>query len=124
MIVTTDVRCSARKSCDKVVATIGRSLSNRIGIMNRLMSAAAGIVALIAMPPPTAEAARICKAGHIYYAGSEFHANRLQAEASAVRAWRQVQAFSHGTSQAAHMFPEKDQLQCARATTNEGWRCF
>lgn len=66
----------------------------------------------------------ICKSGHLHYGGSEFHANRLQAEASAIDAWRRIRAASGGPTHADTTFPRKEQLHCARATTGEGWRCF
>jgi hypothetical protein len=77
-----------------------------------------------ASAPLSAQAALICKSGHLYYGGSEFYANRLQAEASAIHAWRRIKAATYGAARAAKMFPEKEQLHCARATTGEGWRCF
>jgi len=93
--------------------------------MRRLIFAAAGAtLLLLAIEPRSAEAARICKGGHLYYGGSEFYVNRLQAEASAVRAWRRIKALTYGATRAANMFPEKEQMRCARATASEGWRCF
>jgi hypothetical protein len=79
---------------------------------------------MLVIVPRFAEAAMICKSGHLYYGGSEFYANRLQAEASAIQAWRRVKATTYGATRAAEMFPGKKQLRCAHATTREGWRCF
>jgi hypothetical protein len=94
--------------------------------MFRLLSGLGGAAALVvlAIAPHGANAALICKDGHFYYGGSEFHADRVHAEASAVRAWRRIKAATYGTTRAANMFPPKGQMQCARATTGEGWRCF
>lgn len=79
---------------------------------------------MLRMPPQTTEAARIWKDGHINYGGSEFYADGLQAEASAIRAWRNVKALTCGAAFASHMFLEKDRLQCLRATIGEGRRYF
>jgi hypothetical protein len=79
---------------------------------------------MLAIGPHSAEAALICKSGHLYYGGSEFHANRLEAEASGIEAWRRIKAATYGATRAAKMFPDEGQLHCARATTREGWRCF
>jgi len=95
--------------------------------MRRLLFASAGAASLIlvlAIAPHVAEAALICKSGHLYYGGSEFYTNRLQAEASAIQAWRRIKASTDGAARAANMFPEKRQLHCAHATTGDGWRCF
>jgi hypothetical protein len=72
----------------------------------------------------SADAARVCKSGHFYYSGSEFHHDRIHAEASAVRAWRVVQARAHGARVAANMFPPSSQMRCSHAVSQEGWRCF
>jgi hypothetical protein len=85
-------------------------------------SSAAIVLAGIALN--SADAARICKGGHFYYSGSEFHHNRVYAEASAVRAWRAVQARTHGARVAANMFPPSSQMRCSHAVSQEGWRCF
>ena len=93
--------------------------------MRKFLLVSAGAAALVlAIAPRVAEAALICKSGHLYYGGSEFHANRLQAEASAIQAWRRIKASTYGATRAANMFPEKRQLHCAHATTGDGWRCF
>ena len=93
--------------------------------MRRLLSGLAGAaLVILVITPHSAAAALICKDGHFYYGGSEFHADRVHAEASAVRAWRRIMAATYGAARAAKMFPEKGQMQCARATTGEGWRCF
>jgi hypothetical protein len=93
-------------------------------IMSKLMFAAGGAVLLLAVVSDSASAARICKDGHVYYSGSGFYRNRLQAEASAVRAWRAIKAHTYGATAAANMFPPSKQVHCAHATGNEGWRCF
>jgi hypothetical protein len=93
--------------------------------MSKLMFAVGGVVLLLTIGvSDSASAARICKGGHVHYGGSEFHHNKLQAEASAVRAWRAVKAHTYGATAAANMFPPSRQVHCARATHNEGWRCF
>ena len=74
--------------------------------------------------PPSADAALICKNGFLHYGGSGFHADRSQSEASAIEAWRRVKATSVGAERAAAMFPPSEQMQCARATGGDGWRCF
>ncbi len=81
-------------------------------------------ILLLGFAPNTATAARVCIAGHFHYGGSELHHDRVQAEASAVRAWRAIQAQSHGIKAAANMFPGSKQIQCQHAPGNEGWRCF
>ena len=63
--------------------------------MRVIMIAAGSSVLLAAIALNSADAARICKNGHFYYGGSEFHHDKIHAEASAVR-----------------------------ATSQEGWRCF
>jgi hypothetical protein len=93
--------------------------------MSRLLFALTGAIGLmLTTAPPSAEAALICKDGQLHYGGSGFYANRVQAEASAVRAWRRVQAVSIGAKRAANMFPKSGQLHCDQAPTGEGWRCF
>lgn len=79
---------------------------------------------MLAIAPQGADAALICKSGHLYYGGSEFHADRSQARASAIAAWRRVKARTEGAARAANTFPHNEQLHCERATTKEGWRCF
>jgi hypothetical protein len=86
------------------------------------LTAAAAYLTL-AVAPISAKEPLICKDGHLHYGGSEFHANRLQAEASAIDAWRRIRTAS-GPTHPDKMFPQKEQLHCARATTGEGWRCF
>jgi hypothetical protein len=83
-----------------------------------------GGVALLILStvPHFAEAALICKDGHLLYGGGGFYANRLKAENSAIQAWRRVEAASN--AHAEKMFPEKEQLRCARPATGHGWRCF
>lgn len=91
----------------------------------RGLSTATGMAFLmLASLPQAADAALICKSGHLHYGGSEFHADRSEALASAIDAWRRIKAASEGTARAARMFPHKEQLHCERATTKEGWRCF
>jgi hypothetical protein len=89
-----------------------------------LCVAAAATYFALAIVPASAKLPLICKNGHLHYGGSEFHVNRLQAEASAIDAWRRIEAAAGGRIQADKMFPQKEQLRCARATTGEGWRCF
>ena len=74
--------------------------------------------------PPSAEAALICSNGFLHYGGSGFFADRAQAEASAIDAWRQVKAQNVGADRAATMLPLSHQMHCSRATGGEGWRCF
>ena len=83
-----------------------------------------GGVALLILStvPHLAEAAVICKDGRLLYGGGGFYANRLKAENSAMQAWRRVTAASN--AHAKKMFPEKEQLRCARPATGHGWRCF
>jgi hypothetical protein len=88
------------------------------------MAATGAAFVMLAIAPRAADAALICVGGHLHYGGSEFHANRSEAEASAINAWRRVKATSEGAARAARMFPPKEQLHCERATTKEGWRCF
>jgi hypothetical protein len=93
--------------------------------MRRLLFASVGATLLVpTIMPHLAEAALICKSGHLHYAGSGFYANRLQAEASAIQAWRHIKADTHGATRAASMFPEPELLLGAAATTGDGWRCF
>jgi hypothetical protein len=55
--------------------------------MYRSSSALAGAALLmLAIGPDFADAALICKGGHLYYGGSGFYSNRLEAEASAIQA--------------------------------------
>jgi hypothetical protein len=81
-------------------------------------------ISLLALAPNTATAARVCIAGHFHYGGSELHHDRIHAEASAVRAWRAIQAASHGAKAAANMYPGSNQIHCQHARGNAGWRCF
>lgn len=70
--------------------------------MRRLLFASVGATLLVpTIMPHLAEAALICKSGHLHYAGSGFYANRLQAEASAIQAWRHIKADTHGATRAA-----------------------
>jgi hypothetical protein len=86
--------------------------------------AGAAICLMLGIVSAAAKPALICKDGHAHYGGSEFHANRLEAAASAIDAWRRVKAISVGRNRADAMFPEKEQLRCARTTIGDGWRCF
>ena len=81
-------------------------------------------VLLLASASNTATAARVCIGGHFHYGGSGLHHDRVHAQASAVRAWRAIQAESHGTRAAANMYPASNQIHCKHARGNEGWRCF
>jgi hypothetical protein len=81
-------------------------------------------ISLLAFAPNTATAARVCIGGHFHYGGSELHHDRINAEASAVRAWRAIQAKSQGARAAANMYPGSKQIHCQHAPSNEGWRCF
>ena len=92
--------------------------------MDSRFGAGAAICLMLGIASVSAKPALICKDGHVHYGGSEFHANRFEAEASAIDAWRRVKAISVGRTRADSMFPEKEQLLCARTTTGEGWRCF
>ena len=92
--------------------------------MRTIVLAAVGAAWLAMMALNPAEAARICKNGYFYYSGSEFHPNRVHAEASAVRAWRAVQAHALGTRAASNMFPSSKQMRCSHAVGHYGWRCF
>jgi hypothetical protein len=92
--------------------------------MRTIVCASSAAIFLVGIALNSADAARICKDGHFYYSGSELHHNRIHAEASAVRAWRAVQARKHGTRVAANMFPPSSQMRCSRAVGQEGWRCF
>jgi hypothetical protein len=101
-----------------------KMLHGDVQAMRGLSATVGAAFVMLAMTPQTAYSALICKSGHLYYGGSEFHANRSEAEASAINAWRRVKATTEGVARAARMFPHKDQLHCERATTKEGWRCF
>jgi hypothetical protein len=92
--------------------------------MRTIMFAAGGAVLLAAIGLNPGGAARICKDGHLYYGGSEFHHDKIHAEASAVRAWRAIQARTLGARAAANIFPPSRQMQCAHTVGHEGWRCF
>jgi hypothetical protein len=92
--------------------------------MRTIVCASSAAIFLAGIALNSAEAARICKDGHFYYSGSEFHRNRIHAEASAVRAWRAFQARTHGARVAANMFPASSQMRCSHAVSQEGWRCF
>ena len=81
-------------------------------------------ILLLACASNTATAARVCIGGHFHYGGSGLHHDRVHAEASAVRAWRAIQAESHGARAAANMYPGSNQIRCQHATGHEGWRCF
>ena len=54
--------------------------------MRAVMIAVGSSVLLAAIALNSADAAPICKNGHFYYGGSEFHHDKIHAEASAVRA--------------------------------------
>jgi hypothetical protein len=82
------------------------------------------IILLLASASNTATAARVCIGGHFHYGGSGLHHDRVHAQASAVRAWRAIQAESHGARAAANMYPASNQIYCKHARGNEGWRCF
>jgi hypothetical protein len=41
-----------------------------------------------------------------------------------VRAWRAIQAHTHGARAAANMFPPPNQMRCAHSVERDGWRCF
>jgi hypothetical protein len=93
--------------------------------MRGLSASIGAAFVVLAIAPQTANAAPICKSGHLYYGGSEFHANRSKARASAIDAWRRIKATTEGAARAANMLPHHpEQLLCERATTTEGWRCF
>ena len=102
-------------------ASSGFSAMTTAGLFQMTLIAVAFVLAIA---PRTAHSARICKGGHLYYSGSEFQAQRSEAEASAIQAWRRVKARTQGADQAAQMFPAKAQLHCESAVTKTGWRCF
>src|SRR5215813_9296211 len=52
-------------------------------------------ILLLASASNAATAARVCIGGHFHYGGSGLHHDRVHAQASAVRAWRAIQAESH-----------------------------
>jgi hypothetical protein len=81
-------------------------------------------ILLLASASNTATAARVCIGGHFHYGGSGLHHDRVHAEASAVLAWRAIQAQSHGARAAANMYPGSNQIRCQHPTGHEGWRCF
>ena len=81
-------------------------------------------ILLLASASNTATAARVCIAGRFHYGGSGLHHDRVHAQASAVRAWRAIQAESHGARPAANMYPASNQIHCKHGPGNEGWRCF
>lgn len=89
-----------------------------------LYVATAAAYLTLAIAPISAKQPLICKDGHLHYGGSEFHTDKLKAQASAIDAWRHIRTASGGATHADKMFPQKEQLHCARATTGEGWRCF
>src|SRR5215469_15065317 len=62
-------------------------------------------ILLLASASNTATAARVCIGGHFHYGGSGLHHDRVHAQASAVRAWRAIQAESHGARAAASPAP-------------------
>ena len=92
--------------------------------MRGLSAAVSAALAMLSVAPHAADAARICKNGHFHYGGSAFHADRSQAQAGAIDAWRRIKAASEGTVRASRMFPPLEQVHCERAVTREGWRCF
>jgi len=81
-------------------------------------------ILLLAVGSNSSSAARVCIGGHFHYGGSELLHDRIQAEASAVRAWRAIQAKSHGARAAAQMYPGSKQIHCQQAPGNAGWRCY
>ncbi len=99
-------------------------LMEDVQAMRGLSASITAVFVILTIAPQSADGALICKSGHLYYGGSEFHANRSEARASAIDAWRRIKATTEGAARAAHMFPHNDQLHCERATTKEGWRCF
>ena len=92
--------------------------------MRRSLITLAVTLSLPVCAPNMAAAARVCIGGHFHYGGSELHHDRIHAEASAVRAWRAIQAKSHGARAAADMYPGSKQIHCQSAPGNAGWRCF
>ena len=92
--------------------------------MLRSLVTLAVTILLLASAPNTATAARVCIGGHFHYGGSGLHHDRVHAQASAVRAWRAIQAESRGARAAANMYPASNQIHCKHAPGNEGWRCF
>jgi hypothetical protein len=81
-------------------------------------------ISLLAFASNTATAARVCIGGHFHYGGSELHHDRIRAEASAVRAWRAIQAQSHGVRAAAGMYPGSKQIHCQHAPGQSGLALF
>jgi len=79
---------------------------------------------LLDLASNAATAARVCIGGQFHYSGSGLHHDRVPAQVSAVRAWRAIQAKSHGERRAADMYPDTKNIHCQRAPGNEGWRCF
>jgi hypothetical protein len=66
-------------------------------------------ILLLASASNTATAARVCIAAYFHYGGSGLHRDRVHAQASAVRAWRAIQAESHGARAATNMYPDNQQ---------------
>ena len=81
-------------------------------------------ILLLASASNTGTAARVCIGEHFHYGGSGLHHDRVHAQASAVRAWRAIQAESRGARAAANMYRASNQIHCKRALGNDGWRCF
>ena len=79
---------------------------------------------MLAIGPDFADAALICKGGHLHYGGSGFYSNRLEAEASAIQACAASRRLPMAQTRVAKIFPDAKQLHCARAMTRDGWRCF
>ena len=100
-------------------ATVGKGR-----LMLRLLVTLPVTILLLAPASNTATAARVCIGGQFHYGGSGLHHDRVHAQASAVQAWRAIQARSHGARSAANMYPDSQQIHCQHAHGNEGWRCF
>jgi hypothetical protein len=117
-------RLTQSRQSARGAAEVRRRTGGKGWLMLRSLLTLPVTILLLASASNAATAARVCIGGHFHYGGSGLHHDRVYAQASAVRAWRAIQAESHGARAAANMYPAGNQIHCKHAPRNEGWRCF
>lgn len=94
--------------------------------MRMIMFADGGAVSLAAITLNSADAARNGRTATLCYGGSEFHHNKIHAEACAVRAWRSIRAHTHGVRAAVNNLMARDRASRLRSITSPSglWMIF
>src|SRR5215831_5511218 len=107
------IRLTQSRQSARGAAEVRRRTGGKGWLMLRSLLTLPVTILLLASASNAATAARVCIGGHFHYGG-------VHAQASAVRAWRAIQAESHGARAAANMYPASNQIHCKHAPGNDG----